>query len=125
MDAAQITKLNEDIDRRGQSLARLLLKRISHEIKQKFPEARTVRLVADETTGNFTVARVTGHHNQTQWRATASDTLGAQVGDVIAANLNEDANHYVVLDGARLYPVYKRGTKELKEYSVHLHRSID
>lgn len=120
MTNEELYKLDEDIRRRGQSLARLLLKRLSHVAKQHVSEARTLRLHYDGDTNQYMVARVTSHHNRTVWRLGKNTTLGDVFG-VSASDVLDDVNHYVKLAGARLHTISDREHDGRPDLSVHLY----
>ena len=125
MDTADVNKLNDTIEKKGQSLARLVLKRITHTVKQSFPDARTVRLSYDGDNSEWRVTRVVGPHNATLWRDKLNDRLVTQVGTDADIRLTADANRYVELGGARLYRIKLRKNEIHADYSLHLHRNVD
>ena len=123
VDTATLEDLDATIRRKGQSLARLVLKRLTHAVKATFPEARTVRL-AQDANGAYVVTRVTTHHNKTIWRRANDEDLAKIFGEA-ATQLAADAAHYYTLAGARLHLVRANKGAENAEYSVHLLRNVD
>lgn len=122
MDAAAREDLDAKIRQRGQTLARLLLKRLTHEVQHHFPDARTVRLSKADS-GVYEVSRVTGHHNKVLWQDKSSDRLIIRVGETAGNRIADDAAQYARLAGARLHLVQGRKSNPNPEYSVHLHRN--
>lgn len=124
MGIATPDELDAAISRKGQSLARLVLRRLTAAVKETYPEARTIRLSRNEVTGAYEVTRVTTHHNKTVWRRKADADLTGVFG-VSGTQVASDASHYRVLAGARLHPVRQNKAGELAEYSIHLLRDRD
>lgn len=124
MDAATLETLDANIRRKGQSLARLVLKRLTHDVKTSFPEARTIRL-AQDSNGHYVVSRVTTHHNKTIWRRGDDAGFTKAFGAEAAPRVASDAGHYYTLAGARLHLVRANKGNETPEYSVHLLRNGD
>jgi hypothetical protein len=122
MDAAARSELDAKIRQRGQTLARLLLKRLTFEVQHHFPDARTVRLTKADS-GVYEVSRVTGHHNKVLWQDKSSDRLVIRVGEDSGTKIADDAAQYARLAGARLHLVQGRKANPNPEYSVHLHRN--
>lgn len=123
MDANARNELDTKISQRGQTLARLLIKRLSLDVQAHFPEARTVRLAVDEDTNTYTVDRVTGPHNRVVWQNKPGDRLAGKLGEQAAARIVEDATHYQKLAGARLHVVRDHKNAPNAEYSIHLNRA--
>jgi len=124
MDAVDLNELDTKISQKGQSLARLTLKRLTHVVRQEFPEARTVRLTHDTTTGAYAVTRVTGHHNRVIWQDKPADRLTIKMGEAASAQVEQDAALYARLAGARLHVVREYKNLEKPDYSIHLHPGV-
>lgn len=126
MDAAELTELDEKIKARGETLGRLVLKRVSFTIRQHLDEARTVRLLkcAD---GNFTLERVAGPSSKVLHRF-ANDRNAVEPVSVFGDDTSgviEDLVTYARVGGARLRSVEaSKAAGDATVYSIHLRTDV-
>jgi hypothetical protein len=59
MDDTELAELNDKITARGETLGRLVLKRVSYTVHKHLPDARILRLI-ESPGGAFTLERVSG-----------------------------------------------------------------
>lgn len=100
MNAEELHELDEKISKRGQTLARLLIKRISRHVRASVPEARTLHLWYSEISHEYYVTKVLGVHNRVLNRFSSSNESFDVFKD--SSDLSNDLNHYIRLRGARL-----------------------
>lgn len=124
MDSSELYALDASIRTKSQSLARLVHKRITHTVKQRYPDARTIRLSYDPTALVWRVVRVSVGHSRVTRHIQDFDDLSAVFGHA-AAQLQDDVNHYVLLAGARLHMIKRRKHEDRADYSIVLHPKID
>lgn len=129
MDSSERYALDESIDRKGQTLARLLHKRITCVVRSRFPNARTIRLSYDPAGSTWRVIRVNTERNHAVWRGQGFDELSYafnRTSDSSAAEqLHNDVNMYVNLGGARLYTVKRHTNEDRADYSLILHPNVN
>jgi hypothetical protein len=127
MNSRELDELNAKIRIRSQSLARLVLRRLSHTVKASVPDARTLHFYKNDYHG-FTLERVTGTHNRVIHRLEGSDAknvvnsfdlFGTDYVSVI-----DDVTTYAKAAGARLHMLQNRATGAIS-YSLHLHSDVD
>lgn len=124
MDAAELTELSEKIKARGETLGRLVLKRVSHLIHQYLPDARTVRLLKDAD-GHFVLERVAGPSSKVLHRF-ANDKTAVEPKTVFDADVEailDDLVTYARVGGARLR-VLDGGKGEDVVHSIHLRTDV-
>lgn len=126
MDAAELIELDDKIKARGETLGRLVLKRVSYTIRQHLDEARTVRLLkADD--GTFTLERVAGPSSKVLYRF-ANDKNAvepATVFDTDATAIVDDLVTYARVGGARLHEVEaSKAAGDATVYSIHLRTDV-
>lgn len=125
MDATELAELNEKIKARGETLGRLVLKRVSHAIRAHEPEARTVRLLKEGD--DYTLERVAGPSSKVLYRF-ANDKNAVEP----AAVFNDDADGivhdlvtYARVGGARLHPVdAPKSAGDAEVLSIHLRTDV-
>lgn len=126
MDATELTELDEKIKARGETLGRLVLKRVSFTIHQHMGEARTVRLLkADD--GNFTLERVAGASSKVLHRF-ANDKNAVEPASVFGEDTQaivDDLVTYARVGGARLRTVdANKAAGDATVYSIHLRTDV-
>lgn len=124
MDVAARNELNDKIDRRSKTVTRLLIKRLTDEVRQHFPDARSIRVITVDGSDTYEVNRVAGHRSTVLWRAQYGDKLSSKVGDEAAQLINLDAAQYMRLGGLRIIPINHRQAKPYREYSIHLYPMV-
>lgn len=126
MDAAELKELDEKIKARGETLGRLVLKRVSHLIRHHVSDARTVRLLKDDA-GNFTLERVAGPSSKVIHRF-ANDRHAVDAADVFGADTRaivDDLVTYARVGGARLRRVEApKSAGGATVYSVHIRADV-
>lgn len=126
MDATELTELDDKIKARGETLGRLVLKRVSFTVRQHLDEARTVRLLkADD--GNFTLERVAGASSKVLYRF-ANDKNAVEPASVFgedAQAIIDDLVTYARVGGARLHTVEaNKAAGDDTVYSIHLRTDV-
>lgn len=126
MDAVELAELDEKITARGETLGRLVLKRVSHMIREHLPEARTVRLLHGDD-GNFTLERVAGPSSKVLYRF-ANDKNAVEPGSVFCTDTEviiDDLVTYARVGGARLHEVEpSKAAGDATVYSIHLRTDV-
>lgn len=125
MDATELAELDEKIKARGETLGRLVLKRVSYAIRRHLDEARTVRLLKDGDT--YTLERVAGPSSKVLHRF-VNDKNAVEP----AAVFNDDADGiihdlvtYARVGGARLHPVEaSKAAGDSEVLSIHLRTDV-
>lgn len=126
MDATELAELDDKIKARGETLGRLVLKRVSFTVRQHLDEARTVRLLkcAD---GNFTLERVAGASSKVLHRF-ANDRNAVEPESVFgedAQAIIDDLVTYARVGGARLHTVEaSKSAGDATVYSIHLRTDV-
>lgn len=126
MDATELAELNDKIKARGETLGRLVLKRVSHAVRSHLPEARTVRLLKCAE-GNFTLERVAGASSKVLHRF-ANDKNAVEPAAVFnddAEGIIDDLVLYAKVGGARLHTVEaSKSAGDATVYSIHLRTDV-
>jgi hypothetical protein len=126
MDAAELAELNDKITARGETLGRLVLKRVSHVIREYLTDARTVRLLK-LVNNTYVLERVAGPSSKVLYRF-ANDK--AAVDPVTVFNddtegIIEDLVTYARVGGARLHAVEaSKSAGSATVYSIHLRTDV-
>ncbi len=125
MDAAELNELNDKITARGETLGRLVLKRVSHVIRQHLDEARTVRLLKGGD--DYTLERVAGPSSKVLHRF-ANDRNAVAPSDVFgddADGIVHDLVTYARVGGARLHAVEApKSAGDAEVLSIHLRTDV-
>jgi hypothetical protein len=125
MDAAELAELNDKITARGETLGRLVLKRVSHAIRAHLDEARTVRLLKDGD--DYTLERVAGPSSKVLYRF-AADKNAVDPESVFgddADGIVHDLVTYARVGGARLHPVEAaKAAGDSDVLSIHLRTDV-
>lgn len=126
MDAVELAELDDKITARGETLGRLVLKRVSHVIRQHLSEARTVRLLEDND-GNFTLERVAGPSSKVLHRF-VNDKNAVEPASVFGDDtmvIIDDLVTYARVGGARLHEVEaSKAAGDASVYSIHLRTDV-
>lgn len=120
MNSEELHELDDKIRLRGQTLARVLIKRISHQVKAAFPEARTIHLWFDEHAHRYNVVRVAGERSKIIVHDESGDKVQSELND--STRLHRDVNLYVELAGARLRMISDKHHVGRPDYSIALDR---
>jgi hypothetical protein len=125
MDATELAELNEKITARGETLGRLVLKRVSHTIRTHLDDARTVRLLKDGDT--YTLERVAGPSSKVLFRF-ANDKNAVDPESVFnddAEGIIHDLVTYARVGGARLHAVEApKAAGDAEVLSIHLRTDV-
>lgn len=126
MDATELEELGKKITARGETLGRLVLKRVSHMIRRHLGEARTVRLLK-ASDGTYTLERVAGPSSKVLHRF-ANDKNAVEPSTVFGTDTQaivHDLVTYARIGGARLHAVEapKAAGADLV-YSIHLRTDV-
>lgn len=125
MDAAELAELDDKITARGETLGRLVLKRVSHAIRSYLGDARTVRLLKDGD--DYTLERIAGPSSKVLYRF-ANDKSAVAVDDVFgdnAASIVHDLVTYARVGGARLHAVEaSKSAGDSEVFSIHLRTDV-
>lgn len=116
------TELDSRIKARGETLGRLVMKRVSRKIREHLPEARIVRLFKYEN-GDFALERVSGPSGKVLHRfVNSQDAVKPAViflDDVDA--ITSDLVLYAMVGRARLHSVrVPKYTGAVKAYAIYL-----
>lgn len=126
MDATELAELDSKIKARGETLGRLVLKRVSFTVRQHLDEARTVRLLKDDA-GNFTLERVTGASSKVLHRF-SNDRNAVEPTSVFGEDTQaiiDDLVTYARVGGARLRAVEaNKAAGDDTVYSIHLRTDV-
>lgn len=126
MDATELTELDEKIKARGETLGRLVLKRVSFTVRQHLDEARTVRLLKEDD-GTYVLERVAGPSSKVLHRF-ANDRNAVEPVSVFGEDTQviiDDLITYARVGGARLHSVdANKAAGDATVYSIHLRTDV-
>ena len=126
MNGTELTELDEKIKARGETLGRLVLKRVSFTVHQHLAEARTVRLLKEDD-GSYVLERVAGASSKVLHRF-ANDKGAVDPKSVFgedAQAIIDDLVTYARVGGARLHTVdANKAAGDATVYSIHLRTDV-